>query len=205
MSIKQYFKSYDGKPNTSSLDFVYCPKCGVKLVKKEIDSISRKYCTECQYIQYLNPLPGVCVLIEKNRKVLIGKRAHQSTESKKWCLPCGFVEHHETYLDAAHREVFEETGLKIEIMSLVNVSTNHINTSRHTIVPVLTASVVGGVLKPGDDLVELDWISKYDTLPEMAFEADEDIIKRYFENELIEIAVDPRFRLNINLRSNYPY
>jgi len=119
MKIKQYFNSYDGKKTSSTLEFIYCPKCSARLVKEEIDGILRNYCSKCQYVQYINPLPGVSVLIEKDSKLLIGKRSLNSIESGKWCLPCGFVEHQENYLDAAHREVLEETGLEIKIRNYI--------------------------------------------------------------------------------------
>jgi ADP-ribose pyrophosphatase YjhB (NUDIX family) len=45
--------------------------------------------------------------------VPIGKRSQDSIESDKLCLPCGFVEHHDNYLDAARREVFEERNNSI--------------------------------------------------------------------------------------------
>ncbi len=195
MRIKQYFNSYDEKQTSSGLDFVYCPKCSKQLVKQKIDGSLRNYCSKCQYVQYINPLPGISVIIEKDGKLLIGKRSQESIESGKWCFPCGFVEHHENYLDAAHREVFEETGLEIKITSLVNVSSNHINPNLHTIVTVLTAEVVNGTPQPGDDLVELHWISKNDPFPEMAFEGDRFTIKKYFESKLVRIPIDPRFRL----------
>ena len=197
MKIKQHFISYDPKQASSQLDFVYCPICSTKLVKKEIDATLRNYCAECRYIQYINPLPGVSVLIEKDGCLLIGKRSQDSTASGKWCLPCGFVEHHENYLEAAHREVFEETGLEIKINALVNVSSNHINPDLHTIVTVLTAEVISGTPEAGDDLVALSWLEKNDAFPVLAFEADEFIIKNFFENSLIEIPIDPRFRLRL--------
>jgi ADP-ribose pyrophosphatase YjhB (NUDIX family) len=194
MRIKQHFNAYDGRQTSSGLDFVYCPKCRTELVKRKIDGIARNFCSNCHYIQYVNPLPGVAVLIEKDRKLLIGKRSETSVESGKWCLPCGFVEHHETYLDAAHREVLEETGLEIEITSLVSVSSNRITPDLHSIVIVLTADIVKGAPEPGDDMVELRWISENDPFPEMAFEGDEFAINLYFKNQLTRIPVDPRFK-----------
>ncbi len=134
-------------------------------------------------------------MIEKDGKLLIGKRSSNSMESGKWCLPCGFVEHHENFLDAAHREVLEETGLEIKITSLVNVSSNQISPDLHTIVIVLTAEIVNGTPEPGDDLVELCWISREDPLPDLAFEGDAFTIRKYFEHQLDRIPVDPRFKI----------
>jgi len=195
MRIKQYFNSYDENQISTGLNFIYCPKCGTKLEKKNVDGCPRNYCIGCHYVQYINPLPGVSVMIENDDKLLLGKRAPSSIESGKWCFPCGFIEHHENYLDAAHREVYEETGLEIKITSLVNVSSNRINPDLHTIVAVLTAEVVNGTPQPGDDLVELSWLAKNDPLPEMAFEGDEFTIRRYFEDQLIRIPIDPRFKI----------
>lgn len=196
MSLKQFFKSYDAENTPSGMEFVYCPRCRQKLIEKEIDNIQRMYCVNCQFIQYVNPTPGVCVLVEKERKVLIGKRANWSTVSNKWCLPCGFIEYNETFLEAAHREVFEETGLLIKISALINVSSNYINPDLHTLVPLLAASVVGGQLHPGDDIKELTWLSENDSFPEMAFEADEFILERYFKGELDGLPIDQRFSLS---------
>jgi ADP-ribose pyrophosphatase YjhB (NUDIX family) len=169
------------------------------LVKKELDGIARNFCPVCRYVQYINPLPGVAVLIEDDGRLLIGRRSQSSVHSGKWCLPCGFVEHHENFLDAAHREVLEETGLEIKITSLINVSSNRITPDLHTIVIVLTAEIVNGTPKPGDDLVELNWIARNEPLPDMAFEGDVFTIRKYFEHQLDRIPVDPRFkRLNQN-------
>ena len=196
MKTKQHFNSYDASDQPSGLDFIYCPKCGTKLDRKEIGAVSRNYCPGCQYVQYINPLPGVSVLIEKDRQLLIGKRVPNGIARGKWCLPCGFVEHHENYLQAAHREVLEETGLEIKITSLVSVTSNWLTPDLHTVVTVLTAKVVSGTPVAADDLVKLEWIDKRDSLPPMAFEADEFIIKRYFAGELVGIPVDPRFRVH---------
>jgi 8-oxo-dGTP diphosphatase len=197
MKDNHHLNSYDGVQTPPELDFVYCPKCSAKLVKRELDGMLRNYCLTCQYIQYINPLPGVAVLIEKDHKLLIGKRSQESIESGKWCLPCGFIEHHENHLAAACREVFEETGLVIKVTSLVGVSSNQINPNLHAIVTALTAEIIDGTLKAGDDLIELDWLSKDSAFPLMAFEADKIIIKKYFENALTRIPIDPGHTLSV--------
>lgn len=76
---------------------------------------------------------------------------------------------------------------------MVNVSSNHISPHLHTLVPVLIASIVGGQLRPGDDIIELAWISENDSFPDMAFESDIFIIGRYFKKELTGLPIDQRF------------
>lgn len=188
--------SYDVWQTSSGLEFVYCPKCSAKLEKKEIDEGLRNYCPKCPYIQYINPLPCVAVLIEKNQQLLIGKRSQNSIEGGKWGLPAGYIEYGENHLDAACREVYEETNLEIEITSLVGVSSNRIGPNLHAIVTVFTADVIAGTPKAGDDLVELRWLSKSSTFPIMVFEADKIVIKRCFENDLIRIPVDHELWIN---------
>jgi hypothetical protein len=58
---------------------------------------------------------------------------------------------------------------------------------------VLLAKKTGGTLKPGDDMVHLEWFPLSGPLPEMAFEADEHIIKRYFHTRITGAPVDLRF------------
>ena len=194
MTTLQFFRSYDEGMAPADLSFVFCPRCGSRLDKKEIELIQRPFCPNCGYVQYINPLPGVAVLIEQDRKLLIGKRGPLSFERDKWGLPGGFIEHDETFIEAAHREVLEETGLKIEVQALLNVVSNHLSPSLHTLVPLLKATVVGGEPVPGDDLTELRWVSEKDTLPPMAFQADEYIIRQYFGDGLDELPIDERFR-----------
>jgi len=56
-------------------------------------------------------------LFNEERKVLLEKRADDNT----WCVPGGSMELGETPEEAAKREFFEETGLKLGDLKLVNV------------------------------------------------------------------------------------
>lgn len=126
----------------------------------------------------------------KDDKVLLGKRAPSSFKAGLWCLPCGFIEFDEDFLTAAKREVQEETGLIIGIESIISVMSNYLTPNLHTLVIVLLAHVVAGELQPGDDLDETEWFSLSGPLPQMAFEADENIIGRYYQNEIFGIPVE---------------
>lgn len=58
------------------------------------------------------PKIGVGVLIFKDMKILLGKRKGSHGENT-WAPPGGHLEMYETPEECAHREVLEETGLKI--------------------------------------------------------------------------------------------
>ncbi len=59
------------------------------------------------------------VFIEDDEVVLV--RRKYPPFKGFWALPGGFVEYGETVEDAVKREIFEETSLKVEIISLVGV------------------------------------------------------------------------------------
>ncbi len=66
---------------------------------------------------------GVFLLDEQNR-VLLEKRVDDST----WCVPGGSMELGETPEDAARREFFEETGLrlgKLEFLTVISGEDSH--------------------------------------------------------------------------------
>jgi 8-oxo-dGTP diphosphatase len=193
MQVKQVFSTYSGQEDGSLGQFKYCPSCGTQLALTEKGARQRPACPKCGFVQFRNPVPGVVVLIEKEGTVLLGKRRGGFGEGK-WGLPQGYIEFDEDFLTAAIREVKEETGLDVEIRSIVNVVSNLLSPGLHTLAIVLLAGVVGGELNAGDDLETLEWVPLSGPLPEMAFEADEHIIERYQKTKLKEgLPVDPDF------------
>ena len=45
----------------------------------------------------------------------------ERVDGSGWCLPCGWVEPNERPADAAVREAWEETGLRVKVRQLVGV------------------------------------------------------------------------------------
>jgi 8-oxo-dGTP diphosphatase len=190
IKIKQVFSSYNFQEKSSLYDFIYCSSCGNKCVKRILRGQERSVCPICGFVHYKNPSPAVSVLLVKNEKILLGKRVQGSFKAGMWCLPCGFIEFDEDFLTAARREVQEETGFIIEIESIISVMSNYLTPNLHSLVVVLLAHVVGGALCPGDDLDQVEWFSISEPLPQMAFEADEHIITRYFQTRITGVPVE---------------
>jgi len=193
MQIKQVFTTYDVKENAHHGQFKYCPFCGTQLSLKEKCGVQRPACPNCGFVQFRNPIPGVVVVIEKDGQVLLGKRAG-SYGKGQWGLPQGYIEFDEDFLTTAIREVKEETGLTVEIRSIINVVSNFLAPRLHTLAIILLAGVETGEPCAADDLETLEWFPLSGPLPEMAFEADEFIIRRVQMTILEErLPVDPDF------------
>jgi 8-oxo-dGTP diphosphatase len=192
MITKQVFKTYDRERNRTISKFKYCPICGTQFISNSSVRHSKLRCSKCGFTLYQNPSPGVVVLLINNNMILLGKRDNKVFMGGKWSLPGGFIEFHEDFLSAAHREIKEETGLLIKINSILSVISNFFSPDLHTLVIVLLANKINGILRPGDDIVKLEWFPLAGPFPSMAFEADTHIINRYYNTKIVGTAVDPR-------------
>jgi ADP-ribose pyrophosphatase YjhB (NUDIX family) len=192
MQAQQVFSNYDESDVDPGL-FKFCPFCATQLESKEKAGRERPVCPSCDFVQFRNPIPGVVVVVENEGSVLLGKRKG-SFGKGQWGLPQGYIEFDEDFLTAAIREVKEETGLVVEIQSIINVVSYRLSPGLHTLAIILLAGVVGGGLCAGDDLESLEWVPLGEPLPEMAFEADTYIIERaHRARKQAGLPVDPRF------------
>lgn len=66
------------------------------------------------------PLVGVGVLVFHDGKVLLVKRKNEPDRGL-WAIPGGLIKLGEKVTDAAVREVFEETGIRVKIKRLIDV------------------------------------------------------------------------------------
>ena len=98
-----------------------------------------------------NPLPTVDIVIfDPRRGVVLIKRRNPP---HGFALPGGFIDYGESAPDAAVREAFEETGLKVTLTGLLGVYSHPERDPRqHTISTVYTAAADDpDALHAGDD------------------------------------------------------
>jgi 8-oxo-dGTP diphosphatase len=105
------------------------------------------------------------ILIENN-KVLLIKRGREPFLGE-WAIPGGRIDEDESAQECAIREMKEETGLDIEIISLVGIYSDPKRDPRGIIAATYLVKKTGGVLNAGDDAAEAKWFY-LDALPKLA-------------------------------------
>lgn len=159
-------------------DYSFCPWCAAKLVERHIDGKTRQHCSECNFIHYKNPVPAAGGFIVEDNKILLVKRKYPPREGY-WSFPAGFMEWGESPANCAAREVKEETGLDVEVVSSFKVYSGSDDPRTRAVLILYLVKPVGGTLKAGDDAIELKFFS-LDNLPEnIAFESHVRALKEY--------------------------
>lgn len=92
----------------------FCLQCGERLTQKWIEGRQRELCPACGWIHYEQRKVSAGVRVQENGKLLLVQRGIEPWRGN-WYMPAGFVEVDEQPEDAAVRETFEETGLRVEV------------------------------------------------------------------------------------------
>ncbi len=92
----------------------YCDNCGYDLKDLNHMEIEKRICPSCNKKIYDPIIIGSGGLIEVDNKILLIIRTHEPFKNM-YNLPSGHVKFNEGPEEAAIREVYEETGLKVEI------------------------------------------------------------------------------------------
>ncbi|PGT75340.1 MULTISPECIES: NUDIX hydrolase [Bacillaceae] len=99
----------------------------------------------------------VSVSILCNEHVLLIKE-NKPTANNKWNFPSGRIEYNEDILEAAHREVKEETGLEIKLTGTTGVYQFMSSTNNQVFLFHFIAEVTGGALSlEEDEIVDAKW------------------------------------------------
>jgi ADP-ribose pyrophosphatase YjhB (NUDIX family) len=151
---------------------IYCQRCGSATEPQSRMGKVRPVCISCGAVTFFDPKLAAAVVIVDESRLLLGQRGESTREPGRWSFPAGFVERGERVEAAAAREAREETGLEIHIERLVGLYSEE---DEPVVLAVYAATIVGGALEAGDDLVELAWFP-LDALPDFAFAHDQQIV-----------------------------
>ncbi len=109
------------------------------------------------------PVVGVGAVVWRDGRVLLIRRG-KPPRAGQWSLPGGAQELGETVLEAARREVREETGLElawVEPLTVVDSITRDAHGAvrwHYTLVDVV-AEAAAGEPRPGSDAAEVGWFA----------------------------------------------
>ena len=110
------------------------------------------------------------VIFNAEGKVLLTRRA----DNGLWCIPGGHLDFGETIEEAALREAFEETGLRVEIERLSGMYSVHYpahifpeRKERHVFIVTFRCRVTGGTLTPNEEVTEFGWFDPHSLPPDL--------------------------------------
>jgi 8-oxo-dGTP diphosphatase len=108
------------------------------------------------------PIVGVGAVIIRDGRILLAKRGSEPGKNK-WSIPGGLVELGETVQSTIAREVREESGLDVEVHSLIDVVDNLVPDERgrlhyHFIILDFFTTLKGGIPRAGSDALDVKWV-----------------------------------------------
>lgn len=156
--------------------YTHCPMCGTPLEQRERMGQVRPVCPSCNHTVFYDPKVAVVMLVLDGERALLVKRGVEP-EKGKWALPAGFVNAGEVPIEAAAREIQEETGLTVKHLRLLDVFGNP-GDSTADIMIAYVGEVDGGILQADDDADEVG-LFRLDEMPPTAFETTRILLERW--------------------------
>jgi 8-oxo-dGTP diphosphatase len=105
----------------------------------------------------------VSVSIIKDDEVLMIKE-NKPSAANKWNFPSGRIEYKEDILNAACREVKEETGLDVELISTTGIYNFISSAGNQVILFHFTGEITGGSLNLEEEIIDSGWFKVLDLL-----------------------------------------
>ncbi|PKN92958.1 MAG: hypothetical protein CVU42_09090 [Chloroflexi bacterium HGW-Chloroflexi-4] len=136
----------------------YCLECGTQLDTRIIEDRKREICPACGWIHYKQYKVSAGVRIEKDGRLLLVKRGIDPWKGH-WYMPAGFLEVDEDPEEAAVREAFEETGLKVKTLRLAGVYTYKDDPRGNGIVFLYDAEILGGTMQITNETEKIGFLS----------------------------------------------
>jgi len=124
----------------------FCAACGGNLEVRQVDERERPVCVRCARVHYGQLIVGAGCLIEDGQRLLLIRKPNEPFLGAL-CLPAGHGEENEPPAAAAQRETLEETGLQVEVGSLVDAYFSGDHPAGCGVFLVYRGTVRGGTLQ----------------------------------------------------------
>jgi 8-oxo-dGTP diphosphatase len=113
------------------------------------------------------PIVGVGAVVVDRGRVLLVQRGREPSKGK-WSLPGGMLEIGESLADGVAREVEEETGLRVEVLELIELIDRIVRHDDpegeriryHYVIADYLCGVVGGALHAASDAQAVRWVER---------------------------------------------
>lgn len=161
-----------------------CPLCASPLKSVHIGGRDRIGCSKCEFVYWNNPLPVTATLIPHDDGLVLVKRKFEPFVGW-WCLPGGFMESAEHPEESAIREVYEETGLTVEIERLLGAYSP--GRGINVIILFYLAKQNSGILQAGDDAEEVQTFKISDLPEQIAFDLHRKMISEFFNDSQADL------------------
>lgn len=130
-----------------------------------------------------------CVIV-KNNKILMVKESGNDCYGQ-WNFPAGKIEEFEKITDGAIREVFEETGCKVELKGVLPIKLVDLEKETHVIISFTADMLEENIRFDKDEILDVKWI-------------DIEEIKNMTEKELRGYKANLKVIENIEKNQIYP-
>ncbi|NMB87645.1 MAG: NUDIX domain-containing protein [Chloroflexi bacterium] len=142
----------------------YCFRCGTMLQQVELDGREREQCPICGWVYYAQLKIGAAGRIVRDGQLLLVQRAIAPWKGC-WYLPAGYVEVDESPDQAAERETYEETGLRVHSTGLAGLYFFDDDPRGNGLLVVYDCEVTGGEICSTPEAMRIGYF-RADHLPE---------------------------------------
>ncbi len=124
----------------------------------------------------MSPVPTVGVICFRGEEVLLIRRG-TAPRLGDWSIPGGRLEWNEAVKACALRELFEETGVRAELLGLVDVIDGFFGDERHYVLIDYAARWIEGEPKAGDDAADARFVPVEDAIAMVQWAATQKVIR----------------------------